>query len=378
MAENHNPTKTGPHGNTTTGSENAAKVIRDRIHELHEQHQNDIDKRSHNQATLLERFWAEHGNNPNKEIAWNNFYANLSDAEKHQLWQEAQNQPADQDAPKHKPDKVETGRILEEEKRLPKNRAEAKKKLLEKSKQASSFASKHKSHFGPFVTAILVVVFVMLLNYNDLVVAQVKQYVTPGSGQNSPVIIDPNSDVAIGKEPRIIIPKINVDVPVVYDVKTFDEAQIQAGLERGVVHYGNTPVPGQAGNNVIVGHSSNNFFNSGKYKFAFVLLDRLEIGDTFILNYEGKRYIYKVYNKVVVEPTDFSIIQPTATPTTTLITCTPPGTSWRRLAIQGEQISPSPTEAQTSTTPKAITPDEASMVPGNSQSLFDRMWDSVF
>lgn len=207
-----------------------------------------------------------------------------------------------------------------------------------------------------------------------MVVAQVKQYVTPGTGQNSPVIIDPNAEVKIGKEAKIIIPKINVDVPVVYSVKTYDEASIQAALEDGVVHYGDTPVPGEAGNNVIVGHSSNNFFNAGKYKFAFVLLDRLEVGDTFILHYEGKRYIYRVYNKVVVEPDDFSIVQPTDKPTTTLITCTPPGTSWHRLAIQAEQISPAPSDKQTNTEPKAIEADDAKIVPGNSQSLFDRFF----
>ena len=388
MAENDNPTNSTPTTGTTPGSDDAADLIRDRIDELHGTHKDDAQQRSHEQMTLLERFWHHHGSHPDQEAAWNTFYANLSDSEKHQLWQESQtpvehkaktDQPvaAEEHKPvehRRQPAEIETGEVEEELKSLPKTPSDVKKHLAKKSKQAGNFAKKHKTRIAPLMTAALVIIFILIVNYNNLVIAQVKQYITPGTGQNSPTIIDPNSDVAIGKEPRLIIPKINVDVPVVYDVTTYDEAAIQAGLEEGVVHYGTTPVPGEAGNNVIVGHSSNNFFNGGKYKFAFVLLDRLEKGDTFILHYEGKRYIYRVYNKVIVEPTDFSIIQPTPTPTTTLITCTPPGTSWHRLAIQAEQISPAPTKAQTAAKPGAVETEEATLVPGNSPSLFDRLW----
>jgi sortase A len=143
-----------------------------------------------------------------------------------------------------------------------------------------------------------------------------------------------------------------------------------------VVHYANTALPGQIGNNVIVGHSSNNFFNGGKYKFAFVLLDRLQIGDTFMLNYEGTRYVYRVFNRKVVEPTDFSLIQPTDKPVATLITCDPPGTSWQRLIIQGEQISPDPNTA-TEVQEQAVDP-KATVVPGNAPSLWDSIRDFIF
>jgi sortase A len=189
----------------------------------------------------------------------------------------------------------------------------------------------------------------------------------------TPVIVDPTTEVAIGKDAKLIIPKINVDIPVVYDVETFDEADIQAGLERGVVHYGNTALPGQNGNNVIVGHSSNNFFNTGKYKFAFVLLSRLDEGDNIILHYKGTRYIYRVTNKQIIQPDDFSLVQPTATPVVTLITCDPPGTSWRRLVVQAEQISPDPSGAQASDT--HIPEDIQTPVPGNAPSIWQRIGD---
>jgi sortase A len=368
MADNNNNTFQTPTPGQKPGSEDAANLIRGRIDDLHTLHQNDAKRRSAHQMTLLERFWTQHHSHPDKEAAWNKFYNDLTDTEKHQLWQEAQpqHQPA--------PTKIQTGHVKAEIKKP----ITKTKKAVSRLPKANDFKDIRKGRFAPLLTAFLVVFFVLTLNYNEVVVAQVKQYVTPGAGQNSPTIIDPNSDIAIGKESRLIIPKINVDVPVVYDIKTYDEAEIQAGLERGVVHYNNTSVPGQAGNNVIVGHSSNNFFNGGKYKFAFVLLERLEMGDTFIMHYEGERYIYRVNNKVVIEPDDFSVVQPTATPSATLITCTPPGTSWKRLAIQAEQISPSPTEKQTASKPKPIDTSETQIVPGNSPSLLDRIWGSIF
>lgn len=253
---------------------------------------------------------------------------------------------------------------------LPRSVAEIKQQLLSNVRQGSR--DKTPSRWKPIMTALIVGLSFMFVSYNEVAIAQIRQYISPGSALTTPVIIDPDSNVAISDEPRIIIPKINVDVPVVYDEKSYDEGRIQAALERGVVHYGQTALPGQIGNNVIVGHSSNNFFNSGKYKFAFVLLDRLETGDTFILHYKGERYIYKVFRKEIITPDDFSLIQPTDKPVTTLITCSPPGTSWRRLVVQAEQISPSTDTAKQSET--TLPTDFDTPVPGNAPSFWDRIF----
>lgn len=225
----------------------------------------------------------------------------------------------------------------------------------------------------PLATALLAGLLYLGLTYNGVAVAQVKQYVSPGSRLTTPVIVDPSQESAVTNESRLIIPKINVDVPVIYDVLSFDEGLIQNALERGVVHYGTTALPGQAGNNVIVGHSSNNFFNQGQYKFVFVLLDRLENGDTFILHYQGQRYIYRVFNKAVIEPDDFRLIEATATPVTTLVTCTPPGTSWRRLVVQAEQISPALDPSSARAAPAALPSDISTPIPSYAPSIWQRI-----
>lgn len=253
--------------------------------------------------------------------------------------------------------------------------ADLKERVVKRVQDADTKKIHHR--LKPLIVSLVIGLLFIGINYNEVAVAQVKQYISPGDSISTPVIIDPTAAVDIGPEPRIIIPKINLDVPVVYGITGYDEAQIQDGLEKGVVHYGSTALPGQKGNNVIVGHSSNNYFNSGEYKFAFVLLFRLEKDDTFILHYKGQRYIYKVFNKQVIEPNNFTLTQPTDKPVTTLITCTPPGTSWKRLVIQAEQISPNPNDAVKSQA-TGPAPDINTTVPGNAPSLWQRITDSIF
>ncbi|MEX0748537.1 MAG: sortase [Candidatus Saccharimonadales bacterium] len=218
-----------------------------------------------------------------------------------------------------------------------------------------------KANFKPLISAAVIGIIAFTIFNSQVILGQVQYLTTPSGGVDAP-IGDVNALAPAGEENKILIPRINVDIPVVYDVKTFDEAAVQKGLERGVVHYGTTALPGEIGNNVIVGHSSHNWWDSGKYKFAFILLDKMEAGDQIVLHYDGVRYVYEVESKVVVSPDDVSVLRQTDEPTLTLITCTPPGTSWQRLVVKARQISPDPTEnkasaPQTDTTVESLPSD---------------------
>ena len=188
----------------------------------------------------------------------------------------------------------------------------------------------------------------------------------------SPIIVNPNNVTATGPEPKIIIPKINVEAPVVYDEPSIEEKAVQKALERGVVHYATTPNPGEKGNAVIFGHSSGNIINSGKYKFAFILLKSLDKGDTFFVDKDGKRYVYKVYEKYVTAPTDVSILGARDRPSTmTLVTCDPPGMSTNRLIVVGEQIFPDPNTNKESTV--TVQNEAPKVLPSNSPSLWQKI-----
>src|SRR5258706_455647 len=77
--------------------------------------------------------------------------------------------------------------------------------------------------------------------FNDRFIAPL---ITPSrSVSSTPIIVDPNS-TAISKDPLIIIPKINVQIPVIYNEPSVNENAIQKSLDQGVVHYATTPYPG--------------------------------------------------------------------------------------------------------------------------------------
>lgn len=225
--------------------------------------------------------------------------------------------------------------------------------------------------FG-FGMGFMVIFFLLFSFFNERFITP---FIRPNTNVSAtPIIVDTTSNAPVGPEPKIIIPKINLEAPVVYDVKTIEEDAIQEGLERGVVHYSTTPNPGELGNSVIFGHSSGNILNKGKYKFAFILLKSLDEGDTFIIHKDKQRYVYKVFNKYVTTPDDISVLQPGQKPAMmTLITCDPPGTSTNRLIVQAEQIFPSPSTNKKSSVP-ASTVSEPEKLPSDSKTLWQRLF----
>lgn len=145
----------------------------------------------------------------------------------------------------------------------------------------------------------------------------------------TPIVIPPPAP-AVTYDPEIIIAKIGVRAPVIYDAN-FDA--IIERLRSGVVRYEGTADPGQVGNVVIVGHSSDFPWSTGQYKTIFALLDKLIVGDEIILPFGQNRYTYKVRETKIVKPTDLTVLARTATPTLTLISCYPLGTALNRIVI---------------------------------------------
>lgn len=251
-----------------------------------------------------------------------------------------------------------------------------KSDLLENVRESAQKTRK-SIYFMPLVTFVLTGVMIFFLQYNRVLFANVEAYVSPGSINPANIIIDPNLNVPVSKEPRLIIPKINVDVPVVYDVTPDQESQLRA-MERGVAWFGIPGAnsrPGQKGNTVLSGHSSNDLFDPGDYKFIFARLDQLAQGDTFYLNYQGVRYTYSITKKEVVKPTDVhKLVYAPEKPIVTLITCVPLGTAQNRLLVTAEQVSPSPNQAKEAT--KTDAPKEEAAMPGNSPNLLNRLFGS--
>lgn len=331
------------------------------------------------------------------QTAWHAYYTSLPDKEKHEVWQEfyaehnkhnASTSPTPVAPQEHtlsqssdnseaKVHSIEKPQLQTSHSRRPGSRSvtDVKHQLLSKTDSKVKVKLKARQHFQSLLFGVgmgMIVVLILLFSFfNDRFIAP---FITPSKQVSStPIIID-SSTTAVDPTPKVIIPKINVEIPVIYDEPSVEEGPIQKALERGVVHYSSTPNPGEKGNVVIFGHSSNNILNKGKYKFAFVLLSKLESGDIFYLTKDGVRYGYKVYEKKIVKPTEVNVLSSTDKPATaTLITCDPPGTSLNRLIVIGEQISPDPSKNKASSATAST--EKLKVIPSNAQSLWQRIKD---
>ena len=148
---------------------------------------------------------------------------------------------------------------------------------------------------------------------------------------------------------RIIIPKLHLNVPLITPSyqsllnEEWDELEedIQDALQLGVVHYPGTARPGQAGNFFITGHSSYYPWAPGAYKSVFAGLHQLEPGDEYWIYYGGDKHRYIVQEKKEVKPTNVNVLdQPINKRIGTLMTCTPIGTTLRRLIITSQEVDP--------------------------------------
>ena len=148
---------------------------------------------------------------------------------------------------------------------------------------------------------------------------------------------------------RLIVPKLNLNVPIV--APSIDallredwaqvETDIQQSLQEGVVHYPGTANPGQAGNFFLTGHSSYYPWATGKYKTVFSRLQELSAGDEYWVYYNGDKHRYTVLDKQEVKPSNVDVLtQPLNRRLGTLMTCTPVGTTLRRLIISSEEVDP--------------------------------------
>ena len=390
-AKDHNSAQIDHHGEAHSATNNAAAdVIRKRVEAAYKDEPGanteaaDIKKlgesieRSKHQEFIYE---LTSSGKPLHEIniAWHEYYAGLPEAEKHEVWQEFYNTHAQashfsEAIPTLAPQATSTEEELyaKHASRPLTAPAQPLKQLRNRLKagrttpKAKAPSAWHSLAFGLGIGFIVLFIFLFGF-FNERFIAP---FIQPSRNMSGTPII---SGSVVGPNPEIIIPKINVEIPVDYSLTTNDDNAVENALENGVVHYADTAMPGQDGNLVIVGHSSNNIFNPGKYKFAFVLLSRLDSGDTFYLQKDGKRYTYQIYKKEIVNPTSVSVLGPQdKTATATLITCDPPGTSRNRLVVVGEQIDPSPT-SNLAQAPSYHDSSTATIIPGNSPTLWSRL-----
>jgi len=250
-------------------------------------------------------------------------------------------------------------------------------------RQKLSEIRKHKHWHNAKLVVGTVLVFLLIFNSQWFISQFMFLFNRPKAQTTTEQAQDKNQQASknteaevVGPQNEIIIPKIGVTAPLVF-INTTNEADVLFALRDGIVHYYGTALPGEVGNSVFFGHSSNDWWEPGNYKFVFVLLEKLAVGDTYEIHYNSRKYVYKVSETKIVAPNDLSVLNQTSEPTSTLITCTPPGTSWQRFVVVGKQISPV-FNTSTSQSEQKITknnPPAPSTLPSAPPSLWQQITD---
>lgn len=130
---------------------------------------------------------------------------------------------------------------------------------------------------------------------------------------------------------NISIPKLNI--------KYANVSTIDTDLSKHLVHYPGTAFPPDNGNVVIFGHSTlPNLFNPSDYKTIFAKIHNLVNGDKIIITINAQEFTYKIFSINITTPDDTTVFtQEIDNSYLTLITCTPPGTTWKRLIVKARK-----------------------------------------
>jgi LPXTG-site transpeptidase (sortase) family protein len=212
-----------------------------------------------------------------------------------------------------------------------------------------------------------------------MIFAPIMAYVAPGNVSDDGIAaVDPTINTAVSDENKLIITKLNIDVPVHFGISN-DTKTVNNAMMHGVAHFmvpGANAYPGQVGNVVITGHSAGDIYSSNQYKFIFSGLERLADGDLIYVDYNKVRYTYRITGRKTVEPTDVAALKYDGDKKMlTLITCWPLGTSRYRLLIFAEQISPT---TETNPVDQNQAPAQNSdAMPKNENTVLENVWNGI-
>ncbi len=146
---------------------------------------------------------------------------------------------------------------------------------------------------------------------------------------------------ALANSAKISIPKINISAPIIFDVDD-KTTEIYKSLRNGVVLSPESPKPGTGGTAIILGHSSSYPWYRGSYDSVFALLNKLQAGDTFSIQYESGQILnYRIEGTTIFNPFNKSDVEKLTSSegdNIVLVSCWPVGTSAKRIGVRATRI----------------------------------------
>jgi len=172
---------------------------------------------------------------------------------------------------------------------------------------------------------------------------------TPTPAPITPIGIDNFANVLAGPKEQIltpvdtdfsiIIPKIGASAKIYPNIDAANADAFLPILQKGVAHAKGTVFPGMKGNIYLFAHSTDNFWDVGRYNAVFYLLKDLTKGDEIAIFFQGKRHNYLITGSRIVNPSDVSFIVNAKNQNKEQLvmqTCWPPGTTFQRLLVLAE------------------------------------------
>jgi len=150
------------------------------------------------------------------------------------------------------------------------------------------------------------------------------------------------AQVLIPEDPNfsVVIPKIGANARVVSNVDTSNEREYAEALKKGVAQAQGTAFPGEGGHIFLFAHSTDYWWNATSYNAVFYLLGKLIKGDDINVFYKGERFVYRVIESKIVDPSEVEYItRKTNEEFLTLQTCWPLGTTFKRLLVFAVRVA---------------------------------------
>jgi len=144
----------------------------------------------------------------------------------------------------------------------------------------------------------------------------------------------------VEQEDSIVISRIGITAPMVFVPENKRQnihiSALKKYLDRGVLHYPGTPLPGERGQVVILGHSAPLGWPLIKYDWVFSKLDKLKKGDKIVIYYNNREYTYRVRRTLFLKKGEEL---PSSTLTNSkfmlmLVSCWPPGKDSERIVVE--------------------------------------------
>ncbi len=161
-------------------------------------------------------------------------------------------------------------------------------------------------------------------------------YFKPRINANNQNIEKVTPPAAVSMEADLLIEKLSINAPIVFNVNAGSNVEYLEALENGVAHFSGTALPNSpSGNTFIFGHSSYYYNSPGDYKEIFAKLENISLNDEIVITRkdQNQTFKYAVQDISIVEAHNIEAFNQEGDKRLTLMTCWPVGTSRQRLLV---------------------------------------------